>query len=156
MTTETADLAAINAFEMPDVHRGATVLYYSSGLRDRHQSIATVIRVGARSLMVKTAEGHIKEAVRHINDPKLTLNSDQRESGAWDFTEEYLFMQELADRVATLEQGVAPSVKDEKRKQGLEIARKLLDEGMEFEDVCPKVRCYGLRYDDLKAELGFD
>lgn len=156
MTTATADMEAINAFEMPEVRRGATVLYYSSGLRDRHQSIGTVMRVGARSVMVKTAEGHIKEAVRHIDDPKLTLNSDQRESGAWDFTEDYVFIRTLDERVTALEQGVTPSVKDEKLKQGLAVARDLLASGMSIDEVCPKVRCYGWKYDELKDALESD
>jgi hypothetical protein len=56
------------------------------------------------------------DAVRHVDDPKLTLNADQRENGAWDFTDEdkqgLQQRNELTVRVEILEAQVRSLVRD--------------------------------------------
>lgn len=77
----------IAAFVMPRPDRGQAVTWYASGTRDGVGEVAFVLEVGRRNLVVARASGLAMESVRHIDDPKLKLSVEQRESGAWDFTE---------------------------------------------------------------------
>jgi hypothetical protein len=49
--------------------------------------------------MLRNANGRIQEGVRHSDDPKLDLNSDHRENGCWDFTEEWKRVEERTEDI---------------------------------------------------------
>ena len=97
--------AAIKAYSMPKVALGTPVLWRSR--KGREPQIAFVFRVSARNVHLATAMSGIKEAVRHEDDPKLRLNADQREMGAWDFTDHHKQQmkerEELLQRIEALE-----------------------------------------------------
>lgn len=85
--------AEINAFVAPAVLVGQDVVYYPMAhVNSRRPSLGKVIWIGQNSRIVNIHEVDqhgktlVREAVRHISDPKLKLNEDQREAGAWDFT----------------------------------------------------------------------
>lgn len=85
-------LEEIQSFNMPSVCVGTPVEFYTTGTREGTEPrIGFVLRISrsGRNVVVRTAEGGHFDAVRHIADPKLQLNADQRENGAWDFTEFY-------------------------------------------------------------------
>lgn len=97
----------IHAFQMPKPCMGQPVTWWPAGTRDLPGETAFVIRVGRRNIILRTASGVCMETVRHIDDPKLKLNSDQRESGAWDFTEHDKSQLEHGKRIPALEAQVA-------------------------------------------------
>jgi len=77
-------------FEMPEVAIGTPVTFYANGMESGTEPrIGFVVRLSrsGRNLVLRAAGGGYYESVRHINDPKLQINSDHRENGAWDFTE---------------------------------------------------------------------
>lgn len=85
--------AEIDSFVAPDILIGSKVLYYPHAiLNSRTPSMGTVIWKGQNGRIITIQEVDfygrtlIREAVRHVDDPKLRLNEDQREFGAWDFT----------------------------------------------------------------------
>lgn len=83
----------LDTFKPPRVRFGQPVAHYPKGLRDanRRPDLGWVIRVMERyvHLYVVASSGGpmVLECVRHVDDPKLTLNDDQRVNGAWDFTD---------------------------------------------------------------------
>ena len=100
----------IQSFQMPEVEVGTPVTFYSNGLKEGTEPrIGFILRISrsGRNVVIRTAEGGHYESVRHIDDPKLQLNSDHRENGGWDFTEfhkqECKEREELRARVAALE-----------------------------------------------------
>ncbi len=102
---------AVQAFEMPRPCPGQTVTWYPSGTRDGRGENANVLNSGKRNIVVMRASGQAMESVRHVDDPKLKLSSEQRESGAWDFTERDKQLDKMQKdftalqlRVATLEE----------------------------------------------------
>lgn len=77
-------------FTMPEPSPGMPVLWYRQGIKEgRKAEIAFVLSVGNRSIRARTAYGELQETVRHIADPKLKENRDQRENGGWDFTDDH-------------------------------------------------------------------
>lgn len=105
----------IQSFVMPSVKLGLAVSWFANGLRSGPYQVAFVIRVSHRNVHLVTATRGIFEAVRHIDDPKLQLNADQRESGAWDFTDDHKYriqeMTKLTERVGRIERAVATLLK---------------------------------------------
>jgi len=80
----------IQKYQMPQPHLGAPVIYYQTGVKDRRRAqVGYVLQAGHRNVTLMLPNGQRQDAVRHIEDPKLALNADQRESGAWDFTDEH-------------------------------------------------------------------
>ena len=81
---------------MPKVAAGTAVIFYPTGRRDSHVTVAFLVRTSrtGRNVMLKTVDGLVYDAVRHVSDPKLEINSDHRENGAWDFTDEYKLMRD--------------------------------------------------------------
>lgn len=80
----------IESFVMPYVSAGVPVKWFPFGVRDgRDTEIAFVVKASGRNVNLRTAAGGFKSAVRHVDDPKLSLNAAQRESGAWDFTDDW-------------------------------------------------------------------
>jgi hypothetical protein len=86
-------------FDMPIISEGTPVAFFPNGRRDNSvPRMGFVIRISrsGRNLMLRTADGAIYDAVRHLGDPKLKINSDHRENGAWDYTDHY--KKELSER----------------------------------------------------------
>jgi hypothetical protein len=101
---------AIEAFVMPKPEIGQGVTWYSSGTRSGPGEMAFVLEVGRRNIVLQRASGTAEASVRHVDDPKLQLNEEQRATGAWDFTKRdkqldrlLVEMTDLKERVKTLE-----------------------------------------------------
>jgi hypothetical protein len=80
----------LHNFVMPEVVVGTPVTYYPTGMLEGSDvRVGFIIRISrsGRNVVVRTADGGHFESVRHIDDPKLKLNVDHREAGAWDFPE---------------------------------------------------------------------
>lgn len=83
----------IQTFKAPRAHFGQTVAYFVDGIKNssRKPELGFMYRPGERvsHIFVPTGAGGgmVREAVRHIDDPKLRMNDDQRSEGGWDFTE---------------------------------------------------------------------
>lgn len=106
-------------YHMPRVSPGQQVLWYKRGFADKGSvEVAYMIHCGERTATIVSATGKRADAVRHIQDPKLKLSPEQRENGAWDFTEDYRelerFKVEVRVRLERLERhlgmGEAPEV----------------------------------------------
>jgi hypothetical protein len=76
-------------YKMPVVRLGAPVQWFANGNAVRDSVLGWVTKVGHRGVRIHLCTGVWFDTVRHISDPKLRLSQDQRENGAWDFTEEY-------------------------------------------------------------------
>ena len=93
---------AIQNFVMPTIKQGMPVRWYPHGEIDgRTPEIGFAVKVGGRSIVLRTASGIQRDTVRHIDDPKLKLSVQQRENGAWDYTEDHLAQQELLTELQT-------------------------------------------------------
>lgn len=96
MSTAVANLPTdeeINAFVAPEVLVGQDVVFYPMAhVNSRRPSLGKVIWIGQNNRIINILETDqhgktlVRECVRHMDDPKLRLNEDQRENGAWDFT----------------------------------------------------------------------
>jgi len=98
-------------FTAPRCTVGMQVLWYRNGLRDRTSvEVAYMLHNGVRTSTIHASTGRRVDAVRHIDDPKLQLNADQRETGAWDFTEDYketlAFRERVTAKLAELDRQV--------------------------------------------------
>ena len=123
-------------FDMPEVDEGTPVAYYPNGKRDTSfPQLGFVIRISrsGRNLMLRTADGQVFDAVRHLEDPKLRINSDHRENGAWDYTDHYKkerdARDDLGNRLARLEDLV-----DSQKGTGSyrSLRQKAVDLGIDF------------------------
>lgn len=110
-TLEEPRVDPVAAYEMPRPVLGQGVTWYSMGTRSGAGEMAFVIHVGKRNIVLSRASGLAVESVRHIDDPKLQMNSEQRANGAWDFTDRDKQIDRLladatalAERVKTLEE----------------------------------------------------
>lgn len=108
--TEVVTQEQLENFVMPRVNTGSIVQWYSTGKRGSIPQIGFVIRCMPRSIHILTGTAGVKEAVRHIDDPKLRLNPEQRETGGWDFTEDakaqQAMLEDLDERLRALEKAV--------------------------------------------------
>lgn len=100
--------ASVGNFVMPKVDLGAIVAWYPAGQKiGRRPETGIVSGVGQRTVRVHVFDRGRFDAVRHVDDPKLALSPEQRESGAWDYTEERVDIERrfeaLAARLASLE-----------------------------------------------------
>lgn len=99
----------VAAFKMPQVLPGTAVFWYKNALKSSDPQIGYVLKCASRSVQLYIPRtNQIMYVCRHVDDPKLRLNSDQREDGAWDFTDEYReikrFREEIGARLEALEQ----------------------------------------------------
>lgn len=94
-------------FIMPKPLRGSSVIWYPHGLRGDVSEVAFVLKLFAGSIVIQLASGLVKEAVRHVDDPRLQDNEHQRENGAWDYTDDHRTLVDLQSRLAELESRVA-------------------------------------------------
>jgi hypothetical protein len=110
----------IQAFVMPSVGIGETVVWYRHGTRNSQHEIATVYKRSARNVHLLTATNGVREGVRHIDDPKLQLNPEQREMGAWDTSEFNRDLQaqiaDMQDDLKELKRGMAAMIAKPKAK----------------------------------------
>jgi len=123
-------------FDMPIVSEGTPVAFFPKGRRDNSvPRMGFVIRISrsGRNLMLRTADGAIFDAVRHLGDPKLRINSDHRENGAWDYTDhhkrETKEREDLKNRLARIE-----DVLDDKKGLGSyrDLRHRAIELGIEF------------------------
>lgn len=136
ITAELPTKEQIDSFQAPEVLIGQPVAYYPLAITNsRAPSMGTVVWVGQNNRIIRIVEVDqhgrtlVREAVRHINDPKLKLNEDQREAGAWDFTPFYkaecAIRDDIEDRIAALEQAmINPDLKSDRQMLLLQ-AKKL-------------------------------
>lgn len=98
----------VNEFKMPEIQQGAPIRWFRYGTARDTSILGFVQKVKARSVTVWTTEGLRYNNVRHISDPKLRLNREQREDGAWDFTDGYMTTEEV-NRLLKLVKKLEPS-----------------------------------------------
>lgn len=100
------------SFEMPRANPGMQILWYKRGFYDRtSREVAYMLHCGENTAVIISCTGRRADAIRHIDDPKLQLNPDQRENGAWDFTDDHkemmAFKRDMLERIGQLEQKLA-------------------------------------------------
>ena len=140
-------------FEMPEVAIGTPVTFYANGMVEGTEPrIGFVVRLSrsGRNLVLRAAGGGYYESVRHIDDPKLLLNSDHRENGAWDFTEYHksveIASKMLAKRLSRIE-------------EVMNIGGPVAEEVVKEEPLEPAETEVEISYKDLKdkaMELGIE
>ena len=84
---KTEDLA--RTFVMPPVDPGDEVLWFPLADRNKPPHIA-VVRANYHQQIEVTTRGPVGQeydSVRHVDDPKLILNTNYRKFGAWDYTD---------------------------------------------------------------------
>ena len=123
-------------FEMPEISEGTPVSFLPNGRRDNSvPRLGFAIRISrsGRNLMIRTADGQVYDAVRHLDDPKLRINSEHRENGAWDYTDHYKKelseREDMKNRLARIE-----DVLDDKKGLGSyrALREKAIELGIEF------------------------
>jgi len=136
-------------FEMPEVVIGTPVTFYTTGMvSGTEPRIGFVVRMSrsGRNLVLRAAGGGYYESVRHIDDPKLKINSDHRENGAWDFTEYHkdalMSAKALAKRLNRIEEvmGLSGPIEEKAEKKPAEpqevsyksLREQALELGIEF------------------------
>lgn len=136
-------------FEMPEVAIGTPVTFYATGMVEGTEPrIGFVVRMSrsGRNLVLRAAGGGYYESVRHIDDPKLKINADHRENGAWDFTEYHkdtlMAAKALAKRLNRIEEvmGLSGPTEEKAEKKPAEpqevsyksLREKALELGIEF------------------------
>ncbi len=75
-------------YEMPQAHRGQTVLWYEGGVKNHDQSFPAIVKVEGYSslhLYVFGDRPFDMDCVHHIADPNLK-EGERTTQGAWDFT----------------------------------------------------------------------
>jgi hypothetical protein len=136
-------------FEMPEVVIGTPVTFYANGMVEGTEPrIGFVVKMSrsGRNLVLRAAGGGYYESVRHIDDPKLKINSDHRENGAWDFTEYHkdalMSAKALAKRLNRIEEvmGLGGPIEEKAEKVSAEpqevsyksLREQALELGIEF------------------------
>ena len=131
----------LHNFKMPEVVVGTPVTYYPTGMIEGSDvRVGFIIRVSrsGRNVVVRTADGGHFESVRHIDDPKLKLNVDHREAGAWDFTAfhkgELVERQEIMGRLDKLEgrKSATPPAPEKIEEPYSNLRAKAIELGIEF------------------------
>jgi hypothetical protein len=131
----------LHNFKMPEVVVGTPITYYPTGMTEGSDvRVGFIIRVSpsGRNVVVRTADGGHYESVRHIDDPKLRLNADHREAGAWDFTAfhkaELVERQEIIGRLDRLEgrKSAKPPAPEKIEEPYSNLRAKAIELGIEF------------------------
>ena len=131
----------LHNFKMPEVVVGTPVTYYPTGMIEGSDvRVGFIIRVSrsGRNVVVRTADGGHFESVRHIDDPKLKLNVDHREAGAWDFTAfhkgELVERQEIMGRLDKLEgrKSATPPAPEKIEEPYSNLRARAIELGIEF------------------------
>mgnify|MGYP005820705815 FL=1 len=131
----------LHNFVMPEVVVGTPVTYYPTGMLEGSDvRVGFIIRISrsGRNVVVRTADGGHFESVRHIDDPKLKLNADHREAGAWDFTAfhkaELIERQEIVSRLDRLEgrKSASPPAPETIEEPYSNLRARAIELGIEF------------------------
>ena len=131
----------LHNFVMPEVVVGTPVTYYPTGMIEGSDvRVGFIIRISrsGRNVVVRTADGGHFESVRHIDDPKLKLNVDHREAGAWDFTAfhkaELVERKKIMGRLDKLEgkKAAAPLALESIEEPYSSLRAKAIELGIEF------------------------
>lgn len=91
-------------YVMPEARVGMVVTFYRTGELDAgRRTIGFVSQVhnSLRRVTVYVPNDRTYEGVRHITDPKLKLSPEFKENGAWEYSPEYIY---LENRLAALSQ----------------------------------------------------
>lgn len=128
-------------FRPPEATVGTQVVWYMHGRKRKVDSlIGYIIHSGSRTATIYLCNGRRVDAVRHVSDPKLSLSPEQREQGAWDFTDEHYemkkFRSEVTRKLAELDKQVSrliltkemPAEKKTKKRGGNPNAAECLKE----------------------------
>lgn len=77
-------------FVMPEPEIGTPVFFYSFHNK-QHPKLGFVTKLGrtGKNIQVVTFDRHVHDSVKHVDDPRLDWNNDHRESGSWDYTDEW-------------------------------------------------------------------
>ena len=100
-------------YVMPHVDVGQKVLYFRYGERDpKYTYVGYVIDRKTGTVKIKTVDGGLFGAVRHVDDPRNRESEEARkDNGAWDYTDdekgERLFKEEVRSKLADLSKQVA-------------------------------------------------
>lgn len=108
--------ADMQKYKQPTVYRGMPVIWHPHGIVSNRGAVVAFVTSchPNRNNVALFIPGHrfgIRESVLHVSDPRLKLGNDQRENGAWDYTEAHLEDQKqresLLDRIGSLEKKLA-------------------------------------------------
>lgn len=153
----------IAEYQMPKAPVGSPVLWYRTGRANCDPMIAYMLHCGGRTCQLFLADGRRQDSVRHIDDPKLNLSVEQRESGSWDFThgEKDLaaYKQTMEERVKALESKVEqleaalPRSKSEGGKKKPVPSRGNPNNLKEYRDLQDKAEELGIDRNMKKVEL---
>lgn len=104
MTVRPKDIQAQLAnYTMPKAERGMPIVWYPQGVTNRNGKLAFVqnSQLGRNSIDVFVAGQRVAifSACPHVSDPRLKLGVDQRENGAWDYTEAWKRNEEWKKKV---------------------------------------------------------
>ena len=120
MATEVSPQQEAHDFEMPKVQVGTAVFFYPNHVTT-HPHLAWVTSIGrtGKNLVLRTAERMVYDTVKHVDDPRLKWNVEHRESGSWDFTDEWKRLEEerrlIKARLDALEHQATKSVTARKK-----------------------------------------
>lgn len=78
---------SVTEYQMPTIPNGSVVAYFPTGLQSGPKDVGFVYRVNQKNVYLYSATKGVRTAVPHVSDPRLKLNPEQREAGAWDFTD---------------------------------------------------------------------
>lgn len=115
MATEVDPQQQAHDFVMPEVQLGTAVFFYPNHVTT-HPHLAWVTKIGktGKNIVLRTAERMVYDSVKHVDDPRLDWNIDHRESGSWDFTDEWKRLEEerrlIKARLDALEHQATKSV----------------------------------------------
>lgn len=79
-------------FSPPMRRRGQMVVYFTTGSRSGRTMFGHVYKIGERFTDIQLTDGAIIGGVAHIDDPKVKHNQFVRDKGAWDHTEQEIFV----------------------------------------------------------------
>jgi len=86
MSGPVALTSALSNYRMPQPQVGDIVHFYPLGeVSESRVNAAIVTKVRAGSVELHVFGGNGRDGVKHVSDPRLKVNVEQRENGAWDF-----------------------------------------------------------------------
>lgn len=117
---------------MPTVTTGHVVRWWASGVKDLGEAkVGNVLKSSHRNCDILLIGGIRMDAVRHCDDPKLDMNKHQRESGAWDFTEEYYESCRKYDDIISRLDALEETLKPGNIKEYQDLRKEAIDLGCE-------------------------
>ncbi len=102
-------------FVMPEPETGTPVFFYAYDNR-QHPKLGFITKIGrtGKNVQIVTFDRHVHDSVKHTGDPRLEWNNDHRESGSWDYSDEWKRLEEeresIKSRINALEHTATKSV----------------------------------------------